>query len=212
MNNQLQIYIKKTILIFVIIVMNFCLLNTQETLATENTLQEKVSDYCTKGDKIVNHYETSNDKTNSLEYLKAAKYYYYQAIRLDKSNPNGLVGLAHVALLQDKTRDAKNILMAALNFNPENPRVSFYIGETFFQEGDYTEAIDYYTWAYNHGYKHNYKTNLQLAICYEKIYETELAKRHYNEALKIKPDSNDIKKRLSNLQKAQEEIYKYSNL
>lgn len=203
---------KKTILIFIIVIINFCIFNTPKTFAIENTIQNKVSDYCIKGDKIVSHYESITDKSNGLEYLKAAKYYYYQAIRLDKSSANALVGLAHVALLQNKTRDAKNILMAALNFNPENPRVSFYIGETFFQEGDYTEAIDYYTWAYNHGYKHNYKTNLQLAICYEKIYEIKLARKHYNEALKIQPDSAIIKRRMEDMDKAQEETFKYNDL
>lgn len=203
---------KKMILTFIIFIINFCIITPPNVYAIGNTIQNQVSDYCLKGDKIVSHYETLDDKSNGLEYLKAAKYYYYQAIRLDKSSANALVGLAHVSLLQNKTRDAKNILMAALNFNPENPRVSFYIGETFFQEGDYTEAIDYYTWAYNHGYKHNYRTNLQLAICYEKIFEINMAKKHYNEALKLKPNSKDIKQRLDELEKAQNETFQYNDL
>lgn len=185
-------------------------INNTQVFATENSIQTQVSDYCTKGDKILAYYESIDDKSDGLKYLKAAKYFYFQALRIDKASPNASIGVARIALLQEKTRDSKNILMRALNFNPENPRVSFYIGETFFQEGDYTEAIDYYTWAYNHGYKHNYKTNLQLAICYEKIYETELAKKHYNEALKIKPDSQIIKQRLIDMKKAQEAIFKYN--
>ena len=48
-----------------------------------------------------------------------------------------------------------------------------------------------------------------FSICYEKIYEINLAKKHYNEALKIKPDSELIKQRLQDMQKAQESIFEY---
>jgi len=198
---------KKIILVTCLIFFNIFL--SPNNFAIANSIQEQVSDYCTKGDKILTYYENLEDKTDGLKYLKAAKYFYFQALRIDKASPNASIGVARIALLQNKTRDSKNILMRALNFNPENPRVSFYIAETFFQEGDYTEAIDYYNWAYNHGYKFNYKTNLQLAICYEKIYEINLAKKHYNEALKIKPDSELIKQRLQDMQKAQESIFEY---
>lgn len=200
---------KKIIIIFVTcLISNLAIINTQ-AIATENSIQAQVSDYCIKGDKILTYYENLPDKKDGLKYLKAAKYFYFQALRIDKASPNASIGVARIALLQEKTKDSKSILMRALNFNPENPRVSFYIGETFFQEGDYTEAIDYYNWAYNHGYKYNYKTNLQLAICYEKIYEIELAKKHYNEALKIKPNCQIIKQRLVDMQKAQESIFEY---
>jgi len=200
---------KKILFIFITCFISLWTATPQTALATTTAIQTQISEYCLKGDKLVDYYESLNDKSDGVKYLKAAKYYYFQAIRLDKSCTNAFIGVAHIALLQNKTRDAKNTLMAALNFNPENPRVSFYLGETFFQEGDYTEAIDYYNWAYNHGYKYNYKTNLQLAICYEKIYEVNLATRHYNEALKIKPDSQIIKQRLVDMKKAQETTFKY---
>ena len=183
-----------------IIILSFILFIKTLIPVNENVATQSATDInCIKGDKIVDYYETLTDKTDSEKYLNAAKYFYYQASRTDISNANALVGHARVALHQNKTRDAKNTLMMALNFNPDNPRVTFYLGETFFQEGDYTEAIDYYKWAYTHGYQNDFKTNYKLGICYEKLNDEHNARTHYNNALRIKPDNEDVKKRLKEL-------------
>ncbi len=155
--------------------------------------------YCAKGDKILNYYENLQDKTDSDKYLKAAKYYYYQASRLDISNQNALVGMARISLYQGKTRDAKNSLMIALNVDENNPKVSYYLGEAFFAEGEYFQAIDFYNWAYSHGYQKDFNTNFKLGVCYEKLNDIEKAKIHYQNALNASPDSAEAKQRLSGL-------------
>lgn len=198
---------KKIIIIFIICFISFFNLEGAKTFAYDEELSSEVSEYCTKGEKVLTYYESLDDKTDGLKYLNAAKYFFYQAIRLDKSSANALIGMAKISLYQNKTRDAKNALMMALNFNPENPRVAHFLGDTFFQEGDYTEAIDYYDWAYRHGYKYNYNTNFQLAVCYEKIYEQKKAIKHYNEALKIKPESQAVKDRLKKMDEANKEVF-----
>lgn len=191
---------KKIIPALGIIILSFILFVKTQTPVNANVATQSATDInCIKGDKIVDYYETLTDKTDSEKYLNAAKYFYYQASRTGLSNANALVGHARVALHQNKTRDAKNALMTALNFNPDNPRVTFYLGETFFQEGDYTEAIDYYKWAFTHGYQNDFKTNYKLGICYEKLNDEHNARTHYNNALRIKPDNEDVKKRLKEL-------------
>ena len=159
----------------------------------------QANSYCEQGDKILNYYENLKDKTDSDKYLKAAKYYYYQASRVDISNQNSLIGMARIALHKGKTRDAKNALMMALNFDETNPKVSYYLGEAFFAEGEYFQAIDFYTWAYNHGYQSDYKTNYKLGVCYEKLNDTEKARFHYQKALSIKPNATEAKNRLNEL-------------
>ena len=155
--------------------------------------------YCAQGDKILNYYENLKDKTDGDKYLKAAKYYYYQASRADISNQNSLIGMARISLHQGKTRDAKNALMVALNVDENNPKVSFYLGEAFFMEGEYFQAIDFYTWAYSHGYQTDYRTNFKLGVCYEKLNYTDKAKIHYKNAINANPNSSEAKQRLNGL-------------
>lgn len=169
------------------------------SFARETPVESEANAYCVKGDKILDYFDKLEDKSNPDKYLNAAKYYYYQASRIDISNQNSLIGHARIALYKGNTRDAKNALMMALNFNEANPRVSFYLGETFFKEGEYTQAIDFYNWAYTHGYRFDYKTNLQLAICYEKLDDVKQSKYHYKNAIKINPSAVEAKARLQGL-------------
>lgn len=191
---------KKIILIFIIITALFSCIKGTLTIARDLPSQSSANEYCVKGDKILDYYERLKDKSNGQKYLNAAKYYYYQASRVDISNANALIGRARVALYQDRIRDAKNDLMVALNFNEVNPKVSFYLGEAFFQDGDYMEAIDFYSWAYSHGYRYDYKTNLQLGICYEKLDDIKKARKHYTNAINILPASVEAKARLGGLE------------
>lgn len=189
---------KKIIYIFIIIVL-FHTTSCISAGARELPEESQANAYCVKGDKILDYYQKLDDKRNAGKYLNAAKYYYYQASRVDISNQNSLIGIARIALYQGKTRDAKNALMMALNFNEVNPRVSFYLGETFFEEGEFTQAIDFYNWAYSHGYRYDYMTNIKLGICYEKLDDVKKAKYHYKNALKAHPGSVTAQAKLSGL-------------
>ena len=190
---------KKIILVFIIILSLFSVFCRQKAFCVSNGIEAMSNEYCIKGDKILDYYERLENKTNGDRYLNAAKYFYYQASRVDLSNPNALIGRARVAVYQNRIRDAKNDLMVALNFNEVNPRVSYYLGEVFFIEGNYTEAIDYYNWAYSHGYRYDYKTNLKLGVCYEKLNDVKMAKKHYTNAINIMPASVEAKARLHGL-------------
>lgn len=190
---------KKIIFVFIIVLVYCCTFCPLKSYAAETGFASLSNEYCVKGDKILDYYERLQDKSNGDRYLNAAKYFYYQASRVDLSNPNALIGRARVALYQNRIRDAKNDLMVALNFNEVNPKVSFYLGEVFFLDGDYSEAIDYYNWAYSHGYRYDYKTNLKLGICYEKLDDVKRAKKHYTNAINIMPASVEAKARLQGL-------------
>lgn len=189
---------KKIIAVFIIIIA-LNLTSGIPVIARELPEESQANEYCVKGDKILDYYQKLEDKRNAGKYLNAAKYYYYQASRIDISNQNSLIGIARIALYQGKTRDAKNALMMALNFNEVNPRVSFYLGETFFEEGEYTQAIDFYNWAYSHGYRYDYMTNIKLGICYEKLDDVKKAKYHYKNALKAHPGSVTAQAKLGGL-------------
>lgn len=193
---------KKTILISIAI-LNFIFIQNpfQQATARVTSTEAEAIQNCAKGDKILDYYEKLESPQDPNRYLNAAKYYYYQASRLDLSNPNILVGHARVALHQNRLKDAKNVLMIALNYNEKNPRVNFYLGETFFRDGEFTQAIDFYKEAYSHGYRYNFNTNLRLGMCYDKLNEINLAKKHYQNALKIKPNNEEILKYLDNMNK-----------
>lgn len=193
---------------FVLILLIFCsgsaLAKTTEPFkASASILHDKPVEssayYAGLGDKVLNYYEKLPDKTGQERFLNAAKYFYYQSNKIDISNADALVGRARIALFQDKIRDAKNNLFIALNFNENNPKVAYYLGEAFFQDGDFDDAINYYTHAYNHGYRLDYKTNLKLGICYEKLDDTKKAKYHYTNAIKAAPSQDIAKMRIQGL-------------
>ena len=191
---------KKILIIFLILtIASINQIACNKAFSRETPAVSDANAYCVKGDKILNYYEGLKDKSNADRYLNAAKYYYYQANRLDMSNQNAFIGRARIALIQGRTRDAKNNLMIALNVNELNPKVNYYLGETFFAEGEYTQAIDFYHFAYSHGYRYDYKTNLKLGICYEKLDDVKKAKYHYKNAAKINPGEVTAKARLGGL-------------
>lgn len=161
--------------------------------------KESADSLAAKGDKILDYYEKLNETRREDRYLISAKYFFYQASRVDIANKNAFIGRARVALFQDNVRDAKNNLFMALNFDENNPKVNFYIGEAFFQDGEFAEAIKYYTEAYTHGYKVDYKTNLKLGICYEKMDDEKRARYYYQNAIKIIPTQAEARNRLQGL-------------
>ena len=190
---------KKIYILFVSVIITFLYFACVK-VESKNTFPESEAVInCQKGDKILNYYEKLQNPPDPNRYLNAARYYYYQASRLDLSNPDALVGHARVALHQNRLKDAKNVLMIALNFNEINPKVNYYLGETFFREGEYTQAIDFYNQAYMHGYRYDYKTNYKMGLCYEKMDDIPKAKYHYNNAIKIRPDSMEAVNRLNGL-------------
>ena len=189
---------KKLIILTLLISTLFGIINTSD--AEEITYAKKESNnYCAKGDKILNHFETLNNPENPNKYLNSARYFYYQAKRLDMSNINALIGQARVALHQNRLKDAKNVLMIALNYNENNPKVNFYLGETFFREGEYTQALDYYMQAYTHGFKYDTKTNIQMATCYQKLDDIKKAKYHYEKVLNKNPNNIYAKEKLEKI-------------
>ena len=157
--------------------------------------------YCEKADKILRYFFSIPNKTKSYEqkYLTSAKYFYYQAMRIDKSNTDALVGKARIALYENHIRDAKNALSIALNIKENNPKITYYLGETFFKDGEFAKALDFYLHSYNHGYKNNYWTNYKLGVTYEKLDDAQKAKLHYQNALRVNPSSKEAAARLASL-------------
>lgn len=192
---------KKILIIFLISIINL-FAQSADAAGKINTPQEQEAVLnCQRGDKIVNYFETKTDRTNPNRYLNAAKYYYYQASRLDLSNSDSLIGIARIALLQDKLTDAKNVLMIALNFDENNPKTNFYLGETFYRDGEFTHAIDYFNKAYQNGYNQDFSTNYRLGVCYEKLDDAQKAKEHFLNAQAIRPSSEEVKDHLQGLEK-----------
>ena len=83
---------KKILIIFIISICNLLFINT--AYSRETPVESEANSYCVKGDKILDYYDKLEDKSNPDKYLNAAKYFYYQASRLDISNQNALIGHA----------------------------------------------------------------------------------------------------------------------
>ena len=136
--------------------------DTYKATIIQDAPPENAEHFARLGDKILNYYEKLPDKTDQGRFLNAAKYFYYQSNKIDISNADALIGRARIALIQNDIRKAKNNLFIALNFNESNPKVLYYLGKTFFQDGDFDDAIKYYGDAYSNGYRLDYNTNLML--------------------------------------------------
>lgn len=201
---------KKFAIVFIFFLLIFTVFSVQNAECRLTAPEMQAIEYCKKGDKILDYYEKMQNKSNSDRYLNAARYYYYQASRLDLSNPNALIGHARVALHQNRLKDAQNVLMIALNFNEQNPKVNYYLGETFFREGEYTQALDFFNQAYNNGFKYDYYTNYKMGLCYEKMDDIKKAKFHYQKAIKIRPESVEAAARLGSIDAVNTEYENYN--
>ncbi len=160
---------------------------------------ESASYYTSKGDEILDYCEKLKSPKDKERFIVAAKFFYYQASRADVSNQNALIGNARASLLQNNIREAKDSLFMALNFNEHSPRTNFYIGETFYQDGEFLDAIKYYKLAYKYGYGSDYRTNLRLGVCYEKLDAPAQAKTYYSNAMNIMPSLSEPRQRINAL-------------
>lgn len=173
----------------------------EEYYFEKNNPEAASKKYSQQADQILRYFHSIPNKTETdkQKYLNAAKYFYYKARRADLSNTDALVGQARIALYENRIRDAKNSLFIALNINEDNPKVNYYLGETFFKDGEFAKAVDFYLYAYTHGFRYNFWTNYKLGITYEKLDNVELARTHYTQAVKINPNFKDASKRLKGL-------------
>ncbi|MGB9596522.1 MAG: tetratricopeptide repeat protein, partial [Candidatus Poribacteria bacterium] len=126
-----------------------------------------------------------------------------------KIDPNNLYALGHLGLayrMSGRTEDAKNILLKAIELDPEmddpeSRNIHNYLGLVYKDEGLYDKAIAEYQKTLEH-FPDDTKARNYIGEIYEiqnRYYE---AIAEYNKTLKISPQDSYAKSRLEELQKA----------
>lgn len=109
-----------------------------------------------------------NPELNSV-YINKAKYFYYIASQNIPPSSEALIGLGRVYMLQKKFNDAKDVLNKAFSVDPYNANASFYLGEFFFTNSDYINALKYYENAQKLGYNDTLANEKMISICKAKL-------------------------------------------
>lgn len=153
--------------------------------------------YIGKGDTNYSNWQ----KYKRDNYLDLALNSYYKAYLSDNANVDALVGLSKVYLAKKEYKKSKDAFQLAKNLAFENPKVNFQIAEYNFATQEYVNALDYYLYAVDYGFKNDFQTNLQIAITLEKLGDIENAKKFYQYAQSLNPNSDIPTKRLEDIEK-----------
>jgi len=132
--------------------------------------------------------EMLNLKALSLKKLnkhEQAASVYEKIYTQDTSNTRYLIELANCHYMTDNFKEAALMYQKALLIRPGNPYLYKQLGETFFENDDFTKAIQYYHFVYKIDSSHYIAR--QLARSYENLERVDTAIYYYEKTLAIKP-------------------------
>ena len=144
-------------------------------------------------------------KINQEQLNEKAKMYYDNAITsrtlnddmttalnlytiLTKQNPDNVEYSLRLGKLYDvihKDRYAKGEYYKAISLKPSAPEPYFYLGDYFYDRGQYKKALKFYTLAYDKGYNNHQQTLIKIGDIYQKFGDTKLALQYLTSATNI---------------------------
>lgn len=137
-------------------------------------VNKNASYYYTAGNVELNNYKMTLDRMK----LRYAIYNFKKMYELDSSNIDALIGLSIAYRLDCKPILAKNAILKALNYDYNSPKANFYLGEYYFYQNEFTNALSSYKKAENLGFK-GHDIEFKMAQAYAKVGELAVAKKYY---------------------------------
>lgn len=169
-------------------------------LAVNTDINRNATYYYTAGHTELNNYKITQDRMK----LRYAIYNFKKMYELDNSNIDALIGLSIAYRLDYKPILAKNAILKALNYDYNSPKANFYLGEYYFSQNEFTNALNSYKKAEKLGFKGE-DIEFKMAQSYAKVGELAIAKKYYLACADKKPQKieyiakiNEIEKLINN--------------
>ncbi len=114
---------------------------------------------------------------------------YRKALSLDPTLANALTNLGNLGYRRDRLEEAEGYYREALKVDPTQPEALYNIGFIHFERAEIDDAIDYFLHAL-HFDPSFADAHFNLAMAYEERSERELARPHWEQYLRLEPDSS----------------------
>lgn len=196
LENKLKLVCKKNIILLLFVclfILNVC------TIAYADSTKELVD-----GNRYYQNYLITKDKT----FLDKAYLHYYKASELEPS-ASSYLGMGMVFLEKKMYARAKNYLYKAYSVDENDATINYYLAKFSYQNQDYIKALEFYNRAYFNGLSGNYDVNYSIAVIYEKVGDFSAAKKYYKAALRLNPNSVEVKERMAALELLETNKKKY---
>lgn len=155
--------------------------------------------FAQQADKNMDLYEQSQDAKAKDFYLQEALRYYFMLSNADATSVDARTGLGRVYDAMNLDNFAQKYFYIALNMQPQNSKANFYFANFYYKRNDLINALYFYQKAYANGYPQRYNVNYQLGCVYEQLADIEMAKKFYNNALKLKPQNTELANKIIEL-------------
>ena len=139
------------------------------------------------------------DKNLKEAYLIKALGKYMLLLKLHPDDPVLCTKIGVIHETCHHCPQAKSYFFRAINLENLNPFANFYLGEYYFLQRDYNNAIRYYRVAYQNGHEHSSVLNFRLATLYERLGDIERAKGYYDISEKISPGQGELISKIKSL-------------
>ena len=161
-----------------------------------------------QGDLLYTKALTENDPIKLKELVIGAKSAYNTVLLVDKRNLHAISMLAKIHKLSNNDRYAKLYYMRALGINPNDPSTNYYLGDFYYDKGDYRSALKYYKTAFANGLNENNKNMQKMANIYEKLGDLQRANLYYKKMFLINPSSQALPDKIRELEELKSQYYR----
>ncbi|MCE7862095.1 MAG: hypothetical protein DYG99_00990 [Bacteroidetes bacterium CHB5] len=136
----------------------------------------------------------------------SALYYYNRVLRVDAQNSSGLYNKALVYYRKQDYNQSVNTLKKCISFYPEYAEAHALLGDNFYVQNNYSEALVWYRNAYNQGARSAEILHI-MGFLYEQQQNTAEAIRLYKETLQQDSSLVHAYERLAVLEPGQAKKY-----
>lgn len=150
-------------------------------------------------EKNMQEFYSPNKKTPKEFHLQEAMRYYFLLSQARPDSVEAQIGLGRIYDEMNLDRLAKKHFFNAYNFNSQDPKLNMYFANFYYKRNEFITALGFYNAAHKYGYSKNYFINWQLGTLYEKLGDIEGAKHFFKQALKINPQNQNIRDKISSL-------------
>ncbi|MEM9424103.1 MAG: tetratricopeptide repeat protein, partial [Spirochaetota bacterium] len=136
------------------------------------------------------NYNMGLSYLNSAQYPQAEKAF-LQAIRLDGSKPEYVLGLADSQIAAGKSEEARKHLASAVKKFPDNAELLLIQGNIFFKAKEYEAALEVFRKAYRQNPKDRKVIN-NLGLAYMNTEQFEQSRSFFRKAIVEDPINSDL--------------------
>lgn len=160
----------------------------------------------TTADEYFEKAMNSSEQQEKDKYFQKACERYYMVTQKDPKNSYSYTQIGRIYTLENNKKLAREYLITALNMNPADAKIYYYLGDYYYSVKKYHQAIESYEKAYQNGMNTDSTLNLKMGNIYEKLGDLLKANYYYKKAYLADSKNEDIPDKIRNI-----EAIKYKN-